>query len=411
MSTAQTPTSSADIMARFVRFMAVDSPALNCACRDGELSLGEWLAVVAPVVREVSTIAHQVTPDGAELLLRGGGMLVLASERLAQPTGLAPGAILQHLPGLSEMLVLLAGPDARPALTHKGYWLRNLPPLQFTFTNSSHEKFFIEAVQSQTTMRQSVHDLLLPIRTWAVRPDSSIASRMVTSATAVLEQGQLQYRDFHRGPDGEPGQTPAEFNEMRVWLSRTKISGTVYGGPNAAYIVQMAGTDFDLGTDDEHYQQYVQGFFAELDAEERRFLQRCVETPSLIDALSTAMGYSDTHAMSAAATDEVAARLSASPNLLATAAAAKALYKAFCGGSGAHVGLISTHLVKHGLAMTPEERALLPVDPGEGVGGHGHDHTRHLHDTRRASAGWKALADAVARHSASLTSGHEGVAA
>lgn len=410
MSAAQTSTSG-DMMERFVRFMTVDFPTLNCACRDGELSLGEWLAAAAPVVREASAVAHQVTLDGAELLLRGGGMLVLASERLAQPTGLPPGAILQHLPGLSEMLVVLAAPDARPALTHKGYWLRNLPPLQFTFTNSSYERFFIEAVQSQTTMRQSVHDLLLPIRTGAVRPDSSIASRMVTSATAILEQGQLQYRDFHRGPDGEPGQTPAEFNEMRVWLSKTEVGGTVYGGPNAAYIVQMAGTDFDLGTDDEHYRQYVQGFFAELDAEERRFLQRCVETPSLLGVLSTALGYAGTHAMSAAATDEVVSRLSASPNLLATATAAKGLYKAFCGGSGAHVGLINTHLVKHGLAMTPEERALLPVDPGEGVGGHGHDHTRHLHDTRRANSGWKALTDAIGRQSASLTLGQEGVAA
>jgi hypothetical protein len=38
--------------------------------------------------------------------------------------------------------------------------------------------------------------------------------------------------------------------------------------------------------------------------------------------------------------------------------------------SGAHVGLISTHLIKYGEAMTPEQRAALPVDPGKGVGGH-----------------------------------------
>ncbi|WP_343869882.1 hypothetical protein [Dactylosporangium roseum] len=367
-----------------------DFPLLNCACRDGRIALGVWLSTVTPIVDAVASIAGTVGPDDADLLRRGCGMVVLAAERLAQPLGFPPGAILTRLPKLDKVLVGLADPGGRPALSHKGYWLTNVPPVQFTFTGSAYERFFMTAVVSQTIMRQAVHGLLAPVCAGDVRTGgSSVASRLLLAAAAVLDQAQQQFRDFNRGPDGLPGQTPAQFNEMRVWLPKTRIAGKLYGGPNAAYIVDMAGTDFLLGTADEHYERYVQGFVPELDGDERRLLHTYMTTPSVIDALSAAAGYSDAATMSVAPTDEVASRLRSSRNLLAAGEAARALYRSFCGGSGAHVGLINTHLTQYGAGLTPAERSALPVDPGTGVGGHGHEHTRRLHDTRRTNAAWK----------------------
>jgi hypothetical protein len=404
-------TSPGEAMTRFVHFMMADFPRLNCACRDGELSLNDWIAAVAPVARELAPIVGHVTPQDAELLIRGGGMIVLAGERLAQPRGLVPGEILFQLPGLTDMLILLYDRDGRPALTHKGYWLDNLPPRQITFTDSSHERFFIAAVQAQTAMRQTVNNLLMLICTRAVGINISIASRVVQGAADVMEQAQLQYRDFHHGPGGEPGQTPTEFNEMRVWLTKTRIGGVTYGGPNAAYIPEMAATDFVIGTADNHYAEYVAGFLGELDAEERGLLESYINQPSLIEVISHYLGFAGASTMSLAPMNEVAGRLAESPNLLATATAARNLYKAFCGGSGAHVGLINTHLTKYGASLTPEERAALPVDPGKGVGGHGHDHTRSLHDTRRTNPAWKNLTGAISRINASPGAGREGAAA
>lgn len=407
----QRSASPAEAMTAFTDFMMIKLPRLNCACRDGEISLNAWIDELTPIVKLVTAVAGEVTPTSKEYLLRGGGMIVLSAERHAQPKGFQPGEILLLLPGLANMLSYLAGAHRRPALTHVGYWLTNLPPLQLTFTDSSHEKFFISAVQSQTTMRRSAHHLLMPICAGAIHPATSVAARMVNAAAAILEQSQLQYRDFHHGPDGNPGQTAAEFNEMRAWLLKTSIGGKIYGGPNAAYIPEMAATDFILGTTDAHYEEYIHGFFPELDADERNLLMTYAEQPSIIDALSTAMGYSDAKLMSIASMNEVAARLGASPNLLTTAMAAKALYKAFCGGSGAHVGLINTHLVKYSESITPKQRAALPVDPGEGVGGHGHAHTRRLHDTRRTNPSWKNLTGALGKIGAVIDRNQEVIAA
>lgn len=407
----QQSASPAEAMTAFTEFMMIRFPRLNCACRDGEISLSTWIDEVAPIVRLVTAAAGEVRPIDREFLLRGGGMIVLSAERHAQPKGFKPGEILPLLPDLANVLSHLAGVRRRPTLTHRGYWLTNHPPLQLTFTDTSHEKFFISAVQSQTTMRRSVHRLLMPICAGAIHPATSVAARVVNAAAAILEQGQLQYRDFHHGPDGNPGQTAAEFNEMRAWLLKTSVGGKVYGGPNAAYIPEMAATDFILGTADAHYDEYVHGFFPELDVDERNLLMTYAEQPSITDALSAAMGYSDAKVMSTASMNEVAARLTGSPNLLATAMAAKALYKAFCGGSGAHVGLINTHLVKYSESITPQQRAALPVDPGEGVGGHGHDHTRRLHDARRTNPSWKNLTGALGKIDAVINRNQEVIAA
>ena len=395
MDTAALP---GEIMARFLHFMTSDFPRLNSSCRDGGHSLSDWIASTGPIVREMSSlVSRQLAPEDAELLVRGGGMMVLASERLAQPKGHEPGEILRQLPGLTDMLIHLTAPYGRPALTHKGYWLNNLPPQQLTFTNSTYEKFFIGAVQAQAAMRRAVNDSLALICTDAVQADTSIAARLVQSAAEVLEQSQLQYRDFHRGHDGLPGQTPAEFNEMRVWLTKTCIGGVTYGGPNAAYIPEMVATDFVMGTADDHYVEYVTGFFGEFDEKERRLLESHIERPSIIEMISRSLGYVDASSMALAPVIQVAGRLAESPNLLATATAGRSLFKMFCGGSGAHVGLINTHLIKHGESMTPGERAALPVDPGKGVGGHEHDHTWRLHNMRRTNPAWRNLAGAINR--------------
>ncbi len=407
-----TTVSRPETMTRFTGFMMNDFPLLNCACRDGLVSLDAWLSAVTPIVDAAASIAATAGDGDADLLRRGCGMVVLAAERLAQPLGFPPGAVLTRLPGLANILVGLAGPDGRPALSHKGYWLTNLPPLRFTFTGSAYERFFMTAVVSQTNMRQAVHGLLTPVCTGDVPAKSSVASRLLLAAAAVLDQAQQQYRDFNHGPDDLPGQTPAQFNEMRVWLPKTRIAGKIYGGPNAAYIVDMAGTDFLLGTADEAYERYVCGFVPELDSDERDLLHTYTTTPSVIDALSAAAGYSDAAAMSAAPTGEVASRLGSSHNLLAAGEAARALYRSFCGGSGAHVGLINTHLVRYAAGLTAAQRSALPVDPGTGVGGHSHEQTRHLHDSRRNNPAWKNFISALKMANAGSAAGREeGVAA
>jgi hypothetical protein len=116
---------------------------------------------------------------------------------------------------------------------------------------------------------------------------------------------------------------------------------------------------------------------------------------SVADMIGRSMGYDNADALASAPLQHLAQKLLGSPGMQATCSAALALHTAFCGGTGAHFGLISSHLIKYGATLTDTERATLPVDPGEGVGGHGHEATRRLIGMRRTAPAYVSIKKAM----------------
>lgn len=366
-----------------IRFVASDLPRLNTACRDGALALHEWVRQVRQAVVDIDDAVPGLDPDERLTLLQALGFIVASGERHAQALRHEPGWIVRLLPGVEPALAAAAASERVPVLTAELYWERNTgwPPL--TFTGEDHELFFISAVRTQVELRAAANRQIRALLSQNWTPSTAEGARMLRAAAAAMKESHGQYLDFRRGPQGEPLMTPAQFNEMRVWLAGTRIAGRGYAGANAAYIADMVVTDYLLGTADGDYDTYVRGFAQYQSPQGRECVATDRERRPLVLVLAESLGMSAAD-VDRATVPQVAERVRLAPAALGWSLAAfKSLVDEFIGASGAHVGLVHVYLEKYRETMSQEEVDRMPVKPTHGTGGNSHDHTRHVHDMRR----------------------------
>jgi hypothetical protein len=367
----------------FVRFQLPDA---NVACRDGVLALSEWLRLLRPVIADAAAEVDELSEEGRLSLLQHLGFILASGERLAQARGHAAGWIVQQLPGIAEALVSASSGERVPALTSELYWERNVSHPPLSFTGEQHEFFFISAVRTQVALRAVVNRQLRTLLDGDWNPATPEGARMLRAAAAAMEEAHGQYLDFRHGADGNPLMTPQQFNEMRMWLVPTVICGQTLAGANAAYIPEMVVTDFLLGTANAEYDEYVRSFDLYESPEGRALIARDRERTSLINVLAQGLGFRPAE-FDRASVAQVAERVRSAPTAYAwTLAAFRRLIGEFIGSSGAHVGLVHTHLEKYAAELSPEQLEAMPVKPTHGTGGHSHGHTRQIHDMRRQAA-------------------------
>lgn len=366
-----------------VQFVASDLPALNTACRDGKLAFHRWIRQVRQVVIDIADTVHRLDPVERLTLLQALGLIVASGERHAQALRHEPGWIVHLLPGVEPALVSAAAGERVPVLTAELYWERNAgwPPL--SFTGEGHELFFISAVRTQAELRAAANRQIRALLSRDWTPTTAEGARMLRAAAAAMKESHGQYLDFRRGPQGEPLMTPAQFNEMRVWLAGTRIAGRSYAGANAAYIADMVVTDYLLGTADDDYDTYVRGFAQYQSPHGRECVAKDRERRPLVLVLAESLGMNAAD-LDRATVPELTERVRLAPAALGWSLTAfKSLVDEFIGASGAHVGLVHVYLEKYGETMSQEEVDRMPVKPTHGTGGNSHAHTRQVHDMRR----------------------------
>ncbi len=374
-----------DTLVTVMAFVGGELPRLNTTCRDGSLSLPGWIRHVRPALTGPSEVIGPLSPQDRIRLLQALGFVLASAERHAQAAGHQPGWILRQLPGLEVALTEASGGQRAPVLTADLYWTQNdhVPPL--SFTGEAHELFFISAVRTQVKLRAVVNQQLRALVDGCWQPDQAEGARMLRAATAAMKEAHSQYLDFRKGPDGSPLMTPAQFNEMRLWLAPTVIDGRTIPGANAAYIGEMVTTDFLLGSADSSYANYIRSFEVLQPPEDRRLIAADRARASLVQLLAAALGF-DSEDFDRATVSEVAGRINhAAVPLVWSLFAFKDVVDEFIGSSGAHIGLVHVYLEKYAAELSPEDLARMPVKPTAGTGGHSHDHTRQLHDMRRTS--------------------------
>lgn len=365
-------------------FVRRDLPPLNTSCRDrAAAGLADWIRQVTPALGDIERTTEHLDDGRRFSLLQQLGLILSSGERHAQFAGRPPGWILHRLPGLERSLVIAAGDDRVPALTAELYWERNDGPRPLSFTGEEHELFFISAVRTHVALRSTVNAWIRGIHDGHWRPDSVEAARVMHLAAVTLAEAHGQYQDFHRGPEGGPLMTPAQFNEMRVWLAGTVVNGRRLPGANAAYIAEMAATDYLLGTADAEYDAYTRGFTPYLAPAGRCLLEQDRARVPLVLVLADALGLKES-AFDGATSAEIAALIAGAPKTLKyTLLAFKELADEFVGASGTHIGLIHVYLKKYAETLSAQERERMPVNPAMGTGGHAHDATRRLHRMRQ----------------------------
>jgi hypothetical protein len=382
-------------LAEITAYVAHDLPHANVSCRDGILSLTEWIRSVLPVLADADCVASVRNPEQRLTMLQVLGFILASGERHAQACGHQPGWIVQQLPRLEHGVMMASCGRRAPVLTAELYWERNNgnPPL--SFTGESHELFFISAVRTQVALRTVVNRQLRALADGGWHPADAEGARMLRAASAAMKEAHGQYLDFRRGPQGCPLMTPAQFNEMRLWLASTVVGGMTLAGANAAYIGEMVATDFLLGSADSVYDDYVRGFELYQPVAERRLIEADRARTPLVLILADALGLSS-HEFDLSTVRELSERIShAAPALSWSLWAFKDLIDEFVGSSGAHVGLVHVYLEQYANELSPEQLARMPVKPTHGTGGHSHDHTKRLHDMRRKSSRIRKLLTAL----------------
>ena len=368
-----------------VMFVRNDLPILNRLCRDGSFSLSEWLGRTRVVVSGAESTVHLVDQEGQLLLHQMLGFILASAERHAQANGHEPGWVLRELPGLERSLILASAQQRAPVLTPELYWERNDARPYLSFTREPHELFFISAVRTQVTLRAVANWQLRALLGGGWSPTSAEGAHLLWVAVAAMKEAHGQYFDFRRGPQGTPLMTPAQFNEMRLWLASTIIGGKPLAGANAAYIAEMVVTDFLLGTADAEYDDYVRGFEMYQSPTERQLVAADRARTSMVLLLADSLGLGPAE-LDRASVEEVANRMRMAPVALCLSFRAfKSLMEEFIACSGTHVGLIHIYLEKYAREIPSDRLAQMPVKPTHGTGGHSHEHTRRLHGMRRGA--------------------------
>lgn len=376
-------------------FVTANLPSMNVACRDRSLRYEQWIGQTAQSLASLETADGNSNSAQSIDALRDLSLILASAERHAQANGHAPGWVVSRLPGVEEALLAAAGSERVPVLTGELYWETNdgIPPL--SFTAEPHELFFISAVRTQLALRAVVNTQVRNLLDGSWNPRSAEGGHLLRAAATAMREAHEQYLEFRRGPDDHPLMTPAQFNEMRVWLAPTVVGGQTFAGANAAYLAEMVVTDFLLGTADGEYGRYAASFADyQSPAGRSQVAADSTRTP-LVLLLANALGFTSEEYDHASVLD-VADRIRLAPRaLVRSLEASKELISAFVGSSGAHIGLIHVYLEKYESSLDHESLEAMPVKPSHGTGGHSHDHTRHLHDMRRTSPRIRKLLQAL----------------
>lgn len=350
---------------------------VNFAFESGWIDDVEWLGSGVAFLRSTTGSGQMLRRVEAGIVLHSAAR-VLRSDASAEARRV-----------VEELVAEAAGDLGGPPLTHADYWCVENPP---NFTGSAGEVEFRAMILQQVDLREQANELLRDVISEGPgRIGSADASRALDEVTDLFAAGQSVYREAYRGTEERPRLTPAQFLAMREWLGAISVGGRTYLGPNAAAIGAMVGTEELVGTADDEFRAYADGFAEYQTPDERRQVLKDLTGPSVLDVLAEAMGDDVGRDLAAADDGEVACALGVDRGLLLTVKAALRAHRAFYGQSGAHLGRIHSHLIRPSQLLSDDEKARMAVSPDSGVGGHSHQATRALHDRRRNHAGYATL--------------------
>lgn len=359
-------------------------PGLNTAIELKRSPLGVLLAHAQILVTEAiaEARAQRAHIDQALALeyLQLLGFVVSSVERHSQSAGNKPGEGKSQLGGLDDMLIDLGRIAQHPPRdTDTTYWYRNRHGV-LSFTGDPQETHFNTIVNLQRDEQQAACRLLRPICTMSMSASSPEAVDTIRQAAHGLERIVEGYRSFTEpGPGGVSRFSPDFFmRSMRTYLVSYEVGGEMWAGPNAANLAANMGLDYLAGVTAPWYEEVVQSRWRYLIRKDQVELEADMKCVSLTEHMIQILGL-DTNFIINTDTETLAKRIAiSSANVKQTLCAYYLLMAPITQGAGVHFRLIKDYLIRNSASLTAEENKKLPVNPGHGTGGMGHDKTRDI---------------------------------
>src|SRR5215213_5715433 len=215
-----------DLTADVTLWAATYLPLINTAIEKGDPSSLQELRtnltnLTTAITERRSILLGTIDRQAALNLLQLLSFAASSLERHTQGGGSDPGAGIQGIPALEELMLILgyiAGHEPRDS--HYTYWLTNTGPNCLTFTGCHGEKFFNEVVNLTQMSLTRACDIVKPLRT-GDEGDPVNGTDRITAAKAEVVHLHERYRAYMlRDPStGERNMTPDFFmTRMRQYL-------------------------------------------------------------------------------------------------------------------------------------------------------------------------------------------------
>jgi len=370
-------------------FVRQKLPSLNTAIELKRSPLGVLVALALPIVTDAVAEAYarigRMDRAAALEYLQLLGFVISSVERHSQAAGNKPGEGKAQLGLLDDLLINLGRIAQHPPRdTDTTYWYRNRQAL-LSFTGDAQEAQFNSIVNLQREAQRMACRLLRPICSQEVPVSSPEAADAVRQAADSLERIVEGYRTFtDPGPGGTWRFSPDFFmRSMRTYLVSYRVGGEIWAGPNAANLAANMELDYLAGVTEPWYAEVVQSRWRYLIWEDQLELETDMKSVSLTERMIQALGLNASFILNTE-TETLAQCFANSPvNVKQMLCAYYLLMAPITQGTGVHFRLIKDYLIRNSASLTPEEQKSLPVNPGHGTGGMGHDKTHAIMEMRR----------------------------
>jgi len=377
----QQPNPFPSFMRKLCAFLDGPMQNLNDAIEAGRSTVGDFLRAWAPIGKLLPSIMplipHMGQRQGRDVLRRLA-FVPASIEYHSQCKGEYPGTGLRQANGMEEALIALGhAANHVPRDSHDTLWRWNTGTDRIRFTGDAQENVFAHGVIQTDRVHAESCGAIRPV-CWGsaelVSPQTAEALRCAEANTHFLCDIYIAFRT----PRADWGLKPDFFmKRLRTYLMAYPVGGVTLKGPNAANIASQVSVDFLTGFGSRaYYERWAtermkhmtqeDAFQVEMDALQTEPLSVLVlRTLGLAEDLFLSM---EDH--------QVAAQI------VGQGAVARAAITAFTGFareqirlSGIHWSLMKSHLINPGAALTPEEKATMPVKHDRGTGRTGHDDT------------------------------------
>ena len=289
-----------------VGFITRRLPQINRECRDGLISVDAWTQEIQSWLDGALEMIADLDADSRRVLFRALTLIACSAERHSQVFGAQAGEVYRFLPGLEAALVFLAESDRVPYLTAYDLWMETSAAPVLSFTGEAWHRYFRDSVRGQVQLHGFINGILRDVvdAQYVVGTEHCLVM-MRTAANAMAEARRLYQQMKH-------GITPAEFNEFRGWLPKTKIEGVTYPGPNAAWLHEMVSTDILFGmANEDHLRKNVLPFLDLFSPQGRRVLQGdMASVVTTLDVFAASLGFPDARVLGKSSDVEVAKAVS-----------------------------------------------------------------------------------------------------
>ena len=333
-------------------------------------SSSRWIRLFQQPARIIGIPCEEQAREALRVL----GFIIDSAERHAQARGDAPGAALLAMRQTATVMTILgyiAG--TVPRSTAYTVWTGNPQESAIRFTNDPGEAAFHEAVVTIDALHGKTAAALRFVALLDERPDSEAGIEVLTRANDFQRDVLAAYKKLAaKDESGGHVLTPRFFTTVfRTFLPTYPIDGTIFSGPNAAFLLNQRSVDTLTGVIDNRFKDFiVEHEILYMPIEDRQRLTADLQCPSVPAQLCAVVLHLCFNKILEVPDAELASRMAeASPSQREAFRQFFSLWNTAGRIRSVHRGFVRHWLEDEEKRLTDDEKKGLPVQANAGTGG------------------------------------------